>query len=427
MSSRQYALSRPPMPRWFAILVPLLILSGCTSSSTADNQQTTAARTEPGIRQFADTWNNIHVFQTFDYNISNPAAIAKRYDFVWGAEAYHVSAWRSSNRNIFISYYFSFNHDQGPFSDSTSFYSLTYWKATHPDWILYKCDRITPAYSYGEPNVPLDFANPSVISWQVRTYAQPASVAGYDGIAADNVSLENSFGACGVYKNGRWIQHYSGQPNDPQWRADVLNWLKKTQQALHTLKHPLALIANFSLPSPLCQGDPQLLQVVSYTDGLVDEDGFSDPGSGYLTGNSWLQKVRFIELVQKRHKAYYLINEFPTVGRAEIQWAIASYLMSKGHLSSLFISTIQGYGAVLWHNEYNAPIGSPVGPMYQSQHVYLRNFSNGLSIVNPSATETYVVVLSPGSHYVDLYGKPAGQILSMPPHSGIVLLGLVKK
>jgi DNA-binding NarL/FixJ family response regulator len=30
----------------------------------------------------------------------------------------------------------------------------------------------------------------------------PASQAGYDGIAADNVGLDNPFGACGVYRNG---------------------------------------------------------------------------------------------------------------------------------------------------------------------------------------------------------------------------------
>src|SRR5205085_10356559 len=117
------------------------------------------------------------------------------------------------------------------------------------------------------------------------------------------------------------------------------------------------------LHCPLSLRDPQLQQVVSYIDGMVDESGFSEFGTGYLTGNSWLQKVQFIGLVQQ-HKAYYLINEFPSVDRDELQWAIASYLMSKGHISSLFISTIQGYGSARWSSEYSAPIGSPVGSMY---------------------------------------------------------------
>jgi len=58
----------------------------------------------PGIAQFIDTWNNIHLFQSFDYSISNPADIAKHYDFVWGAAVSHVATIRPGNPKIYISY-----------------------------------------------------------------------------------------------------------------------------------------------------------------------------------------------------------------------------------------------------------------------------------------------------------------------------------
>jgi len=70
---------------------------------------------------FIDTWNNIHLFQSFDYKISDPTAVANCDDFVWGAELDHVAAIRRGN-----------------------------------------------------PNMPLDFANPALLSWQIQTYAQPA-------------------------------------------------------------------------------------------------------------------------------------------------------------------------------------------------------------------------------------------------------------
>jgi hypothetical protein len=46
------------------------------------------------VRPFIDTWNNIHLAQIFDYNISNSnvASIAPFYDFVWGALPSQVSA-----------------------------------------------------------------------------------------------------------------------------------------------------------------------------------------------------------------------------------------------------------------------------------------------------------------------------------------------
>jgi hypothetical protein len=376
---------------------------------------------KPKLRPFADTWNNIHLLLSFDYQVSDPAAIAKHYDFVWGAEVYHVAALRSGNPGIFLTYYIPFHRDKGTFSDEKAYHDLAYWKAVHPDWVLYKCDRVTPAYEYGDPNIPLDFANPALVTWQIQTYAQPASEYGYDGIAADNVNLQNQFGACGVYRNGQWVQRYNGQSDDPQWRTDIVNWLTRMQEALYHLRHPLALIPNLDSDG-LAPGDALMQQVVSHIDSIVDEGGFTLYGDGYLTGSDWLQRIQFIESVQKQHKAYYIVNQFPSVGHAEIQWALASYLMSKEHSAALFISTSQAYGADLRYDEYNVQIGSPKGSMYQTQNVYMRDYSQGLSIVNPSATDSYTVTLNADNHYRDVSGNPVGQTITMPPHSGIVLL-----
>src|SRR5439155_5684487 len=129
----------------------------------------------------------IHLFQTFDYNISDPATIAKRYDFVWGGQSDHVAAFRASNPGMSISYYIPFHRDEGTFPGGRMQHDLAYWEVTHPDWILYKCDRVTPAFEFGGPDTPLDFSNPALVPWQIQTYAQPASVSGYDAIAADNI------------------------------------------------------------------------------------------------------------------------------------------------------------------------------------------------------------------------------------------------
>src|SRR5216683_911074 len=362
------------LPCWLAGLLLLLIFSSCTPLNSSPGM--TPGNT-PRIDPLVDTWNNIHLFLSFDYKISNPAAVASHYDFVWGASVGGVAAFRSGNPNIFISYYMPFHRDNGTFSNSGAYHDLAYWKTVHSDWVLYKCDRVTPAYEFGNPNMPLDFANPAVLSWQIQTYAQPASESGYDGIAADNVDLQNQFGACGVYINGQWVQRYTGQLDDPRWRTDVINWLTQMQQALHHLRQPLALIPNFSIDG-LSPSDPLTQQVISHIDGLEDEEGFTRYGDGYLTG--------------------------------------------KEHSAALFTSTIQGYGADLRYDEYNIQIGSPKGPMYQTQNVYMRDYSHGLSIVNPSATDSYMVTLNADGHYRDVSGDLVGQTITMPPHSGMVLL-----
>lgn len=410
--------------------IVLICLSSCASFSntvkpeitpTQVTSTTSISTSTPIVQHLIDTWNDIHAFQTFDYNIVDPSTLANRYDFVWGAEAGHVSAYHAANPKISLSFYIPFNRDWGTFPDSRTIHDLPYWRAVHPDWILYQCDRVTPAYTTNYPNIPLDFTNPAVIAWQIQTYAIPAIKHGYNAIAADNITLPNYNGACGVYKNGQWVQLFNGEVEDPQWRVNVINWLKQMQQALHSLKQPLALIANFD-PGNLSLSNLQVQQIAQYSDGLLDEGGFTNFGKGPISDNNWVQRVQFMESVQKQQKPYYIIDEFPSVGNAEIQWALASYLMGKEHLSSVYITDNSKYGAFKWYTEYSAPIGIPQGVMYKQQHVYLRNYSNGLSIVNPDAVGTFKVVLDTGKHYSYLDGHPVVQPVILPPHSGLILL-----
>ena len=430
---------------FFTMLSVFLLLSGCIPLGPQTEAKTNVSPTAtpisatipacqntcttPGLRVIPDTWNNIHLFQSFDYNISDPTPIARYYDFVWGATPNKVAAFRAGNPNAFISYYIPFHRDNGTFTNPElgKQHDINYWRSTHPDWVLYKCDRTTPALEYGDPNMPLDFSNPAVVQWQVQTYAQPASTNGYDAIAADNLNLENLFGACGFYKNGQWVQRYTGDTIDKQWQNDILTWVTAMQTALHALPHSLALIPNLSV-GPVSLSDPIVAKIVTRVDGILDEGGFTSYGSGYLTGNGWLHEIQFIRNVQQQqHKPYYVSNEFKSdvLSHDEIQWALASYLMSKEHYSSLYITNningTQNYGADRRYSEYGAKIGNPNSEMYFSQNVYWRDYSNGLVVVNSSNTSTYTVKTS-ASTYIDLYGNHVNQTFSLPPHSGMVLI-----
>lgn len=406
------------LPFCFGVLAFLFLLSS-TGSSAYYRANQAAHRASSTI----DSWNNIHPFLMFDYNISNPAAVAPRFDYVAGASWYNVAAFRSTNPNISLTYYVPFHRDNGTFTDYTALRSLATWKATHPHWILYKCDRVTPAYEYGNPNVPLDFSNPALVTWQVQNYALPASKSGYDGILADNLNLQNLFGACGTYdKTGKWVQRYTGKANDPQWLQDVITWVTGMQAALHNLPHPLALIPNLDPGKALAPTDPRLQPVLDHIDGVLDEAGFTYYGTGDLTGNTWLLKYQLGEYVQSQGKPFYSVNNFSSLNRANIQWALASYLMIKEHSCAVFISKTQDYGNDAWQQEYQAQIGTPLNSMYQGQGVYWRDYSNGVSIVNSASRGTFTVNLNAAYQYVDLYGNPVGPTVTMPPHSGLALL-----
>lgn len=398
------------------------VIVGTPSAYAMARQKNGAQAT---IRPFIDTWNNTHVFQSFDYNINDPASVASHYDFVWGASLYNLTAWRNGNPNIFLGYYMLFGRDSGTFENLMQKHDLAWWQANHPDWVLYQCDGKTPAYKFGEPNtVPLDFSNPAVMDWQVQTYATPAANAGYDGITADNVDLGNWYHACGVYRNGTWTQLYNGQNSDSAWNTNILFWLSHMRDALHVLPHPLALIPNMSLGS-IVANQALLPQVVNNVDGLLEEAGFTNQGQGYLTDEEWILHMSLIANLQAQGKPYYSNNQFSTVGQTEIQWALASYLMCKYHAEYLSISGYQQYGMALWYQEYTAPIGTPLADMSLQQQVYWRSYSHGLTVVNPSSANSYTVTLptlAANHHYVDLYGKSVSQTVTLPVHSGMVLL-----
>ncbi len=368
-----------------------------------------------------DASNNIHTFLTFSYNVNDPASIAKAYDFVWGAETYQVQGFRASNPNIMLSYYIPYNRDVGAYgqADLAKQHDLNYWRSNHPDWVLYKCDGSTPAY-LDDNTIPLDISNPDVVNYQMQNGAIPASQNGYDALATDNVNLENTTGACGFYHGGQWIQRYSGNTDDPQWRSDILGWMTRLQEALHALPHPMALVPNLSL-APLSPGDPFAQQIADHVDAILDEGGFTQYGQGYLTDNAWLQTVQYIKSVQQRQKPYYILNEVPDTGNDQMQWNIASYLMAKERYSAIFIAHNQDYGSDKRYNEYNTQIGAPTGEMYSGQSVYWRNYSGGVVVVNPSGSNSYTVS-APAGNFSDMYGNHVGQSFTMPPHSGMVLL-----
>lgn len=401
-------------------------VAGCSSAVRSRLLTPTPAPTlpaGPSIRPFIDTWNNVHLDQVFAYNIADPTPVAPYYDFVWGVTPDKVAAFRTGNPNISLSYYFSFFRDSGTYGHQDSYQSLAYWRGLHPDWILYQCDRATPVSEDGLGNTSFDFTNPAVVAWQVQTYAQPASQQGYDAIAADNVNLDNVVQACGHYdKNGQWVQLFSGARNDPLWRQGVLRWATQMQSALHALAHPLALVPNLSLDGVSTDANDQVVQqIVAHIDGVLDEGGFTSYGDAVVTDNNWLQIVHFIESVQQQKKAYFLVNLYHnSVGSSDILWTLASYLMCKEHAASLFVGNSQNYGYDSRYQEYNVQIGNPKGEMYFAQGMYWRNYTHGLVLVNPSATATYTVTLS--GLYKDIYGHTISQSITLPPHSGEVLL-----
>ncbi len=373
---------------------------------------------------FPNTWTNIHRFLTFDYKIDNPSAVAQKYDFVWGANYKNLAAYRSANPHIVLSYYFPMHRNHGDFIDTAlgKQQGLDYWRAQHPDWVLYKCDRTTPAYEYYDPNMPFILTDPTILNWMVQSFAVPAAQYGYDAIALDNVNMDNMFGACGSYnKNGQWVQRYTGKTNDPQWQSDVANWIVQMKEALRHLSKPLLLIVNLD-PGSVAVDSASMQKMLMYSDGVLDESSFSHYGENNLSFSQWLQLVNYVDAVQAQNKPFFLVNEFQKdTTNKDKEWVLASYLMCKQQASMVYFARFQAYGGDMQIPELNAQVGSPLTQMYEKQGAYWRDYTGGEVLVNPTDTPATIKTSNPTA-YIDIFGQPVSQTFTLSPHTGKILL-----
>ncbi len=401
-----------------------------TKRSTSVVQKKATATPIPHITRpvyngpFPSTWTNIHSFLTFDYKIENPSAIAPKYDFVWGANYKNLPAYRAANPHIVLSYYFPMHRNHGDFIDTAlgKQQGLDYWRAQHPDWVLYKCDRTTPAYEYYDPNMPFILTDPTVLHWMVQSFAAPAAQYGYDAIALDNVNMDNMFGACGSYdKNGQWVQRYTGKTNDLQWQADVANWMAEMQDALRHLSKPLLLIPNLD-PGSVALDSAPMQKVLANSDGVLDESSFSHYGENNLSSDQWLKLVHYVDAAQGQNKPFFLVNEFQKdITNKDKEWVLASYLMCKQQVSMVYFALYQAYGRDMQIPELNTEIGSPLTQMYQKQGAYWRDYTNSEVLVNPTDTPA-VIKTDATMAYIDIFGQPVNQTFTLSPHTAKILL-----
>ena len=375
-------------------------------------------RLGPNAQKFMpQTWSGIHTFQSFDGNVpyKDRKTDGVRYDMVWGSSS--PSNWSMSNPAILNMFYIPMTTDGDPKN------TLTWWQAFHPDWILYKCDRVTPAWSQGLPMVPLDISNPDAISWQISTYANKAQQSGYTGLAVDLVGFYNGNSGCGVWVNGKWVQKFSGQKSDPAWNAAVENWASTAYSYLHGMPVPMVLAGNHMVTSAT-PGDPNEQQLLSHLDIDEDEAGFTNYGNGFASDTVFNNLVYWMNYAQSIGHAFFVVDKWKStpVSPSELDWSLGTYLMGKSSGASVDVVGGAGYGYEYWFpQQYASPIGHACAKMYLSQNVYFRKFSGGLAIVNTSPKSSYTVTL-PQPSYTSIEGGTVTSPATLPAQSAMVLL-----
>lgn len=376
---------------------------------------------------------------------------APHIDAVWGS--FNPSAWSGAHPGIILSRYYL------PFEDEAliSGHDLSWFQTNHPDWILYACDGSgTPTHDLawagtGFKDVPLDIHNPAVVQYQLQSIKNYLQQNGYNTLAVDNITFVNylegpnpewgegspvttsgsAWYGCGVWQGNTFVRRYGSQgssdfdKSDPAFNADLLNWLAQARSYLAGYHIILNHTPYTSTP------DTNEAQMLSYIDGMVDENGYTEYGT-LLSGRRFSDTLSWIELLQGQSKAAFVTDYFCTgscsndpnsLTAQQKDWALASYAIGNEGGEAVYISP-NGGSVDFFLPEYATNYGAPCGGggyTKPAADVYERKFTGGLAIVNAS-TSTYPLSLPAGQSYTDIEHRAVGSPLMVAPSDAYFLL-----
>jgi hypothetical protein len=356
--------------------------------------------------------------QIFDSRVKDASVYQQqgnKFYFIWGATK------PDPIEGVTISKYFpSYRNPERQFD-------IEWYKKNHPDWIMYKEDKVTPAYGYIYDYgglVPLDVSNPEVREFYLKEFMLPAIKQGYKVVAMDNVDLGNWPGAVGKYEKGKWVQLYTGKKNDTTFQENMIGWMRYLTENLNPLGVQVAAnIKANSAPNDV------VLRMMHSVNIWLDENGFTHTGKN-ITGSNWQRQFDYLKEIAPI-KGYISINQVEgaveKADPAQIEWVIANFLLTRGPQSLLaitpFIDKKAIYQEFHYRPEMNVNIGSPVDNAVQQQKAWIRKFTKGVVVVNPSAAETVTITL-PRGKWKTISGQIKQSALQVPPASGFVLTRL---
>lgn len=384
---------------------------------------TAAGRTS--IRQLPRSDSGIQVELVFDYEVPD------------GFQFSGVGAIWSATRpvpGVYTTMYLPYDRDR----DNDK--SRAWWRAHHPSWVEYQCDRHRWATEFGDPAAPLDISNPAVRQWQWSHEILPEIRLGYEGVAFDNLNLDNEHGRCGHYTRKHvWVPQFQGPAGLRAYQNAVIGWARFMRAKLHSIGRTIAF--NFPYEEDVSRSVNERLAAVP--DLLFDEAGvtnYGNPVGSPITEAHWKDIFYTARAVEARGGCYHLNGEEPQptdlIPLTEREWIIGNYLLFRGRCTYVYITGYrpyvatdhtpplpgldQDYGIYHMFPEYQLPIGSPTAPPRHTGSLWLRHYTGGLVLVNPGDQRQFFA--GAGRPLYALGRKASATSFTVPGHSALILL-----
>jgi hypothetical protein len=281
-----------------------------------------------------------------------------------------------------------------------------------------------PVTSKSEGNWLMDVSNQSWVQDRMLTCTSYAATSGYDGCYVDML------GSSSVQRG-----YVSSPPVNPAtgqvWtETDWLAATSKLGAAVKTVNPALMVVANG------LQNGRQYFTNRGATSVLLNGldggnaqgwiRGAGDPITTFESVANWKQDVDMLVDAGAKGKSVMAMTKVWGVTATQDQtdavhrFALASFMLGTNGNQYFDFDTNQTDGAVVPDHPYDhVNPGQPTGAYAVKSKVYVRYFTNGIAIVNPSKTATYTFNL--GGTYKNLQGQSMTSV-SLPPDTGDVFV-----
>jgi hypothetical protein len=336
-----------------------------------------------------------------------------------------INALRNVNHNIKLAQYVVLNEWQNTAASNTDAYPVTQAINSANWWVRYANGGLvqwTSAYGNYEVNMTnWAVTNSSGQRWpQWKANYDSSSllhkVTGLNYIFNDNVMYEPRYDA-DIERKG------TNQPRtDPTVQSGFRSGFASYWSYLRGQNSSLKIMGN-------ADNDLSYPEYKGKLEGAFNE---------CLIGKSWsIETWGGWSQMMARYRAHMVNTASPhdvifqycdtSANPAHARYGFASALMDNGY----YAYTVSGLTVPYWADEFSAPLGTPVdapptGPT--SSGLWLRHYTNGIVLVNPSTTTTLSMNIGSGYKHIKGTMDPnvnnglAATTVSLPPRGGLIMI-----
>jgi hypothetical protein len=304
------------------------------------------------------------------------------------------------------------------YDDSYAIYGDSALAGEHPEWILRDSagNRLYIPYGCSNgtcPQYAADISNRAYRRYWIEN-AQTMMAKGYRGLFVDDVNMDLKVGN-GQEEHVAPIDPSTGQPmTEEAWRSYMATFMQEIRAALPSseiVHNVIWFAANHAGTA-----NASIRSEISSANYIFLERGVNDSGLTGGTG-SWSVNALLSYVDEVHALGRGIVLDGTASDPQGLQYNLASYfLVSTGN------DAVSGGGQTPenWWAGWSVNLGEPLGARYSWNNLLRRDFTGGMSLVNPPGSSTRTISLPSPMQAVD--GSMVTTV-TLPAASGVILRG----